>query len=183
MGGVVPLGRGGPCFQGGTSLGICHLGNIAVQLRDSAVHPWGNACLQEGITCLGIPGLRGPKPCRAPDCLGKDHTLCLRRSAVHRGRLGTACLEDLTLKQSVIHWGSLGTACLGDLTLCLRKSTLSWGGLGTACLGRLSTACLEDSTLCLGKSAICWGGQGSACLESLGLPTWEIALRGRALST
>ena len=121
----MPIGRGRPCFLGSTSLGRCHLGNIPVWLRDSAVHPRGNACLPEGITCLGIAGLRGPKPCRAPDCLGKDHTPCLRRSAVHQGRLGTACLGDLTLRQSVIHWGSLGTACLGDLSLSASERVLS----------------------------------------------------------
>ena len=33
-------------------------------LRDSAVHPRGIACLPEGITCLQIAGLRGPKPWR-----------------------------------------------------------------------------------------------------------------------
>ena len=66
------------CFLGSTGLGRCHLGNIAVQLRDCTVHPRGIAYLPRGITCLGIDGLRGPKPCRAPGCLGKDSILCLK---------------------------------------------------------------------------------------------------------
>ena len=94
-------------------------------------------------------------------------SLSLRKSALHWGSLGTACLEDLTLclGKSVIHWGSLGTACLGDFTLCLGKSAISPGSLGTACLRRPGNACLGDCTLCLGKSAIYQGSWGIVCLR------------------
>ena len=156
----MPMGRGRPCFLGSTGLGRCHLGNIAVQLRDSAVHPRGNVCLPEGITCLGIAGLRGTKTCMAPDCLGKDHTLCLRRSAVHRGRLGTAGLGDLTLRLSVIHQGSLGTACLGYVTLC------QWGCYIPGKPGN----CLP------GRSHSLLGKKVFSAREAWELPAWEMLL-------
>ena len=165
---------GRPCFLGSTSLGRCHLRNITIWLRDSTVYPRGITCLPRGIVrgiaCLGIvTGLGGSKPCRAPDCqecLGKDHTLCLGRSAVHWGSLGVACLADLTLclRKSAIYWGSLGTACLGDCTLCLGKSVICWGSQGIACLRRPGIACLGYCTLCLGKSDIYQGSLGIACL-------------------
>ena len=136
MWGVVPIGER-PGFLGSPGLGRCPLENSAVLLGDHAVHPRGSACLPGRVTCLGIPGLRGPKPCRAPDCHRKYSTLC-QRSAVFWGRLGTACLGELTLcwGKSAIYWGSLGTACLEEITL--GKSAVFWGGLGTACLGELT---------------------------------------------
>ena len=174
----MPTGRR-TCFLGSTNLGRCCLGNIAVQLRDSTVHPRGIAFLPRGVTCLGInTGLSGPKPCRAPDCLEKDHTLCLR-SAVLWGRLGTACLGDLTLRKSAIYWGSLGTACLGNLALCLGKSAVSWGRLGTACLRRQGTACLGDCTLCLGEQCYLLGKPGKYLAERAhSLPGKECCLPG-----
>ena len=52
------LGGGRPCFLGSTGLRRCHLGDIAIWLRGSAVHPRGIACLSRGIVrgiaCLGI---------------------------------------------------------------------------------------------------------------------------------
>ena len=135
MQGVVPTGER-PGLLGSPGLGRCHMGNSAVLLRDCAVHPGDSACLPVRITCLGMPGLRDPKPCRAPDCLGKYSTLCLR-SAVFWGRLGTAYLGDLTLcwGKSAICWGSLGTACLGEIAL--GRNAVFWGGLGTACKNHL----------------------------------------------
>ena len=136
----MPIGES-PCFLGSPGLGRCHLGNSAVSLRDHAVLPWGSACLPGRITCLGnAPGLRGPKPCRVPDCLGKYSTLCLK-STVFQGRLGTACLEEFTPCQ----WKS--AHLLGKPGNCLPGRCCS--GKECCLLGRTENCLPEETGDCL----------------------------------
>ena len=147
----MPIGER-PCFLGSPGLGRCHLGSSAVWLRDHAVHLPGR------ITCLwNVPGLRGPMPCRVPDCLGRYSTLCLK-STVFWGGLGTACLGELTLYwwKSAIYQGSLGTVYLGDITL--GKECCLPGRTGNCLPGRAHSLPVKECYL-MGKPEDCLPGR------------------------
>ena len=111
------------------------------------------------------------------DCqeyLGKDCTLCLGRSAVHWGSLGTACLGGLTLcwERVLLPGDAWGLPAWEDQVLPAWEITLSAWGKGVSAREAGGIACLRDCTVCLGKSAIYWESMGIACLGRA-LSAWE----------
>ena len=178
MQGIVPIGER-PCFLGSPGLGRCHLGNSAVLLRDRAVHPKGSAYLPGRITCLGMPGLRGPKLCRVPDCLGKYSTLPEKHCLL--GKTGN-CLpgraHSLLGKECYLQ-GKPGN-CLPGRDRSGKEHCLP-GRTGNCLPGRAHSLPVRECYLlgkpedclpgryCSGEECSLWGGLGITCLRRPGI--------------
>ena len=169
----MPIGKGGrPCFLGSTSLGRCHLGNLAIWLRDSTVYPRGIACLPRGI----IGGIT---------CLSRG---IVRVLPAWELLLGEAC-EALSLAECLTTrnaWGRTTLSVwervlsLGKPGSCLPETALSAWERMLSTREAWELPAWEIALSARGRALSGWEVWGEA-LGVIDLPAWELLAACKAL--